>query len=95
MKDTKKEGLPSDPLNYEIVAIVPNYWISHLEGQVLTLIETLGLQEKQEKAFKDIFREKLWKWYEGADKRKMLLSRIENESALPSIKDFEQMKEIE
>jgi hypothetical protein len=34
--------------------------VDHLVGRVLTLIETLGLNESQEKAIKDLARQELW-----------------------------------
>lgn len=37
--------------------------LSNLEGQLLTLIESLGLREGQEKATKDILRNTLWRWH--------------------------------
>lgn len=36
--------------------ILLDYEIQHLEGQLLTLLESLGLREGQEKAAKDMFR---------------------------------------
>lgn len=33
-------------------------------GRVLTLIETLGLNETQEKAFKDIIKQEVWSLWE-------------------------------
>lgn len=35
-------------------------------GRILTLIETLGLNETQEKAFKDIIRQEVWHLWEHA-----------------------------
>jgi hypothetical protein len=37
--------------------------ISFLEGKLKTFIESLGLQEKQEKASKDILQTTLWDWF--------------------------------
>ena len=37
--------------------------ISFFEGRLKTFIESLGLQEKQEKASKDIVADILWDWF--------------------------------
>lgn len=37
--------------------VIYSYQIGELEGKLLTLIESLGLSEKQEKAVKDVFRD--------------------------------------
>jgi len=37
--------------------------ISHLEGKIKTLIDGLGLSEKQEKAAKDLTQTILWDWF--------------------------------
>lgn len=39
-----------------------NYFL----GRVMTLIETLGLTETQEKAFKDIIKQEIWSLWEHA-----------------------------
>lgn len=36
--------------------VVYDYQISSLEGRLLTLVETIGLHEKQEEAVKDMLR---------------------------------------
>jgi hypothetical protein len=36
----------------------------HFLGRVLTLVETLGLGETQEKAFKDIIKQEIWSLWE-------------------------------
>lgn len=33
---------------------------SYFEGKILTLVETIGLPEKQESALKSLMREKIW-----------------------------------
>jgi hypothetical protein len=35
-------------------------WVSHLEGELLTIVESLGLPERQEKASKSLLRQRLW-----------------------------------
>ncbi len=37
--------------------------VSHLEGKIKTLIDGLGLPEKQEKAAKDLSQTVLWDWF--------------------------------
>lgn len=39
---------------------IESYKISHIEGRLLTFIESLGLRDTQEKAAKDIAREIIW-----------------------------------
>ena len=40
--------------------VLPENQISNLVGKLLTLVETLGLQEKQEKSFKSIIKQAVW-----------------------------------
>lgn len=40
--------------------LVNGYTVDHLVGRVLTLIETLGLKDSQEKAVKDLVRQEIW-----------------------------------
>lgn len=40
--------------------VLEEYQLSHLEGRILTLIESWGLRETQEKACKDLVRNELW-----------------------------------
>jgi hypothetical protein len=40
--------------------VINDYQLSHLEGRLLTLIESWGLKETQEKACKDLMRNELW-----------------------------------
>ena len=47
-------------LNCELVS---NEDVSHLEGKLKTLVDALGLPEKQEKALKDQTNTILWDWY--------------------------------
>lgn len=39
---------------------------NHFLGRMMTLIETLGLNETQEKAFKDIVKQEIWYMWEHA-----------------------------
>jgi hypothetical protein len=56
----------SAPTNGEAVAQFHNYQMSHLEGQMLTIIEGIGLQSKQEEAIKSLVRKALWdSWIEA------------------------------
>lgn len=43
--------------------IIEDYKISHIEGKLLTFIESIGLRDTQEKATKDIIREIIWSLY--------------------------------
>lgn len=36
--------------------------VGNLEGRVLTIIESLGLKDSQEKAVKDLLRNEIWQW---------------------------------
>lgn len=40
--------------------IIQDHQISHLEGKLLTLIESMGLKDSQEKAVKDMVRTHVW-----------------------------------
>lgn len=40
--------------------VMPEHQISNLIGKLLTLVETLGLQDKQENSFKDIMKQAVW-----------------------------------
>ncbi len=37
--------------------------VGNFEGQLLTLVESLGLRESQENAVKSLVRNKLWDWF--------------------------------
>ena len=53
-------GACGQPLPYESVYALSQYQLSHLEGRILTLIESWGLKETQEKAVKDLVKNELW-----------------------------------
>lgn len=40
--------------------IIQEYSVQHLEGRLLTLLESLGLPDKQETAAKGLFRQEAW-----------------------------------
>ena len=44
------------------LSFVRNWNIGSLEGKLLTLIETIGLTEKQENAVKSLARTEIWSW---------------------------------
>lgn len=46
--------------------VVSQAQISFVQGRMLTLIESFGMNEKQEKAVKDLICQELWRVYEGA-----------------------------
>lgn len=62
--------------NKEVVAIIHTWRLSHLEGQVLTIVESLGLPESQEKAIKSLLRDSLWRWWEQSEHRLMKLRLV-------------------
>lgn len=41
--------------------------INHLLGELLTVIDALGLKENQEKSVKDIIKQKVWSSFSGED----------------------------
>lgn len=41
--------------------VIYDYQIQSLEGKLLTLIESLGLAEKQESALKDVFKDTFYR----------------------------------
>ena len=43
--------------------VVRQWQVSELQGTLLTHIESLGLQERQEKAIKSMVKRDLWDWY--------------------------------
>lgn len=59
----KKENYPSPVIGYSSGYVLFDYQISNLEGKVLTLIESLGLKDTQEKATKDIARDMIYSLY--------------------------------
>lgn len=40
---------------------IEEYRLSHLEGRLLTLMESLGLRDTQEKAIKDLVKNEVWR----------------------------------
>lgn len=54
------------PLAYPVsdVAYVHNYQFSGLEGRLLTLIESFGLQKTQEDAAKSLIRREVWGFWD-------------------------------
>ncbi len=47
--------------------LIHDYAIQHLEGKLLTLIESWGLKDSQEKAVKDLVRQEVWSVIHGAE----------------------------
>ena len=69
MKKIKKESsvgaltpLPELPEAYDHIFNVERF--ERFLGRVLTMIETLGLNQTQEKAFKDIIKQEIWDLWE-------------------------------
>jgi hypothetical protein len=46
--------------------VIAQAQISFVQGRLLTLIESFGLKDSQEKAAKDLVSQELWRVYEGA-----------------------------
>lgn len=44
------------------LSFVRNWNVGNLEGKLLTLIETIGLTDKQENAIKSFARTEIWSW---------------------------------
>lgn len=57
--------------NDRVIAEVSEWDIRHLEGEILTLIETLGLGEVQEKAIKGFITKTIWGWSLHIDKTEL------------------------
>ena len=62
--------------------IIRNWEIRDMEGKLLTLIETMGLQEKQESAIKGLIRQVIWTMVDS-QYRAILPSELE-EKVFPS-----------
>jgi len=43
-----------------VVSVLTDDYVSHIEGKLLTLLEGMGLPQNQEKAVKSLVRELLW-----------------------------------
>jgi len=56
---SKKEKLGVNP-SYGWCYAIQEYQLSHLEGRLLTLMESLGLRDTQEKAIKDLVKNEVW-----------------------------------
>ncbi len=51
--------------------------VEYLLGRIMTITETLGLNEKQEKAFKDIIKQEIWSFWEHPWGTEQKESRLE------------------
>lgn len=56
----KNVSVSGSPLPYSSGYVVNDYQVQHLEGRLLTLIESIGLKDTQEKAVKDLVRNEVW-----------------------------------
>ena len=63
---SKKEKTIEVPVSsgYTSAYLVHDYHVGNLVGKILTLIESLGLKDTQEKATKDIAREFIYSLYQ-------------------------------
>ena len=62
---------------------IQEYQLSHLEGRLLTLMESLGLRDTQEKAIKDLVKNEVWNlttpcFIISADDHDMLRNKYNN-----------------
>lgn len=55
-----KTNKPEPELSYGWGYVIGQSEISYLEGRLLTLIDSLGLRETQEKAIKDLVKQEIW-----------------------------------
>lgn len=55
----------SEQAGYGFGYVVNEYKRDYITGRLLTLIESLGLRDTQEKAFKDIIRNEIDGWFSG------------------------------
>ena len=54
----KGEAPPnSEPMD-EFMIFNDSNWLSHMEGELLTLVESLGLRDSQERAIKSLIRQR-------------------------------------
>lgn len=51
---------PSNKISYGSGYVVQEESPNHLIGRLLTLVETCGLKETQEKSLKDLIRQEVW-----------------------------------
>lgn len=87
---SKNKTLAKEFPSYEGGWIVQDRAIQHLEGRLLTLVESIGLREGQEKAVKDLVRSEVWKlvepgfWISGDDNSE-LHHKYSNHAMLGSV----------
>lgn len=59
-KNTKQNEPAGLQASYGPAYVIPVHSVSYMEGKLLTIIETMGLKEVQEKAVKDLVRQAIW-----------------------------------
>ncbi len=57
-------------------AIFRQWLFPQLEGRLLTLVETLGFDEKREQAVKSLIRQEVWKFWDEGQKEDSFLSKF-------------------
>lgn len=55
----------SEQVGYGFAYVLNEYKKDYITGRLLTLVESLGLRDTQEKAFKDIIRDEINNWFSG------------------------------
>jgi hypothetical protein len=58
MSKKLESGQPA--VSWPSAYVIEDYLISRLEGRLLTMIESIGLKDTQEKAVKDLVRSEVW-----------------------------------
>jgi hypothetical protein len=71
-KKVNGEGPSGEPMNGHALY---DYEINSLIGRLLTLVESLGLRESQESAFKDLVRQEAFKLFQCQGVRGDLLNK--------------------
>lgn len=70
--------------NEKVRVLIYEDYLPYLEGKVLTIVETLGLKEKQEESIKSLIRESfwqnlsLWAYYVPVDEFRKISDNNEN-----------------
>ena len=58
MSKKNKEFMPQ--IGYEGAYLIHDWSIKNLEGRLLTMVESWGLKDTQEKSVKDLVRQEVW-----------------------------------
>ncbi|MDE2098534.1 MAG: hypothetical protein KGL39_14870 [Patescibacteria group bacterium] len=66
MSKNKQSTNPSPTTGWGWGYVIAQDQISYVQGRLLTLIESFGMKDTQEKAAKDLISQALWEIYHGA-----------------------------